>query len=148
MRSIANTNGAGNETTTVYNGTSATIAQGMPVMRDFSSSNSLAVKLCAAPGAMADFVGTNDVIDQPLTDALHAHTGLAVLHLSDTGWEYVMLKREPEAWDAFRGLLTFATWMAAHPDAESITAGVRKSHEREVINARIAGKFQEMRTAA
>lgn len=98
--------------------------------------------------AMADFVGTNDVIDQTLTDALHAHTGLAVLHLADDKWEYVVMKREPEAWAAFRGLLTFATWMAAHPDAESITLGKRHSHESEMVNARIAGKFAQLREAA
>jgi len=98
--------------------------------------------------AMADFVGANDVIDQELTDALHAHTGLGVLHLADEGWEYVVLRREPEAWEAFRGLLTFATWMAGHPDAASITQASRKSSERDVINARIAGKFQQLRETA
>lgn len=98
--------------------------------------------------AMADFVGTNDVIDQATTDLLHAHTGLGVLHLADDGWEYVVLNRDPSAWDAFRGLLTFATWMAAHPDGASITAASRKSHERDVINKRIDGKFQQMRQAA
>lgn len=92
--------------------------------------------------AMADFVGTNDVIDQALTDALHAHTGLGVLHLADDGWSYSVIKRETETWAAFCGLLTFATWMAAHPDAASITAGQRKSGEREIANTRIAGKFE------
>jgi hypothetical protein len=92
--------------------------------------------------AMADFVGTNDVIDQPLTDALHAHTGLGILHLDDDSWEYVVLKREPATWDAFRGLLTFATWMLNHPNGESITAGRRKSGEREMANTRIAQKFE------
>jgi hypothetical protein len=98
--------------------------------------------------AMADFVGTNDVIDQALTDALHAHNGLGVLHLSDKGWEYVVLRRDEETWAAFRGLLTFATWMAQHPDAASITVATRKSGDRDIIDARIAGKFQQLRAAA
>ena len=98
--------------------------------------------------AMADFVGANDEVDQYLTDELHGHTGLGVLHLADDGWEYVVLKREPATWDAFRGLLTFAVWMAAHPDAASITAAVRKSGERDIVNQRIAAAHQAAREAA
>jgi hypothetical protein len=95
--------------------------------------------------AMADFVGTNDVIDQALTDALHAHTGLGVLHLADDGWSYSVIKRDPETWAAFRGLLTFARWMSAHPDAASITAAVRKSGERDVTNTRIEKGFAALK---
>jgi len=98
--------------------------------------------------AMADFVGTNDVIDQELTDALHATSGLAVLHLADDGWEYVVIRRDEETWAAFRGLLTFATWMAAHPDGSSITTAVRKSGERDIVNQRIAGRAEDLRSIA
>lgn len=98
--------------------------------------------------AMADFVGTDDVIDQELTDALHAHTGLGVLHISDEGWEYAVLRRDDATWEAFRGLLTFATWMAEHPDGDSITAASRKSHERDVIDIRMAKHAERARRAA
>lgn len=97
--------------------------------------------------AMADFVGTNDVVDQELTAALHAHTGLGVLHLADDEWSYTVIKREAATWAAFCGLLTFATWMAAHPDAASITAVVRKSGQRDIADARIARKFREAKAA-
>lgn len=98
--------------------------------------------------AMADFVGRDDVVDEALTEALHGHTGLAVLHLADDHWEYVVLPRDQATWDAFRGLLTFATWMAAHPDAASITAARRHSHEESMIAARIAKGFEQLRSAA
>lgn len=98
--------------------------------------------------AMADFVGTNDVIDQELTDHLHAHSGLAVLHLADDGWEYVVIKRDEATWEAFRGLLTFAVWMAQHPDGDSITQARRKSHERDVIDQRIAAKARALKGIA
>ena len=98
--------------------------------------------------AMADLVGRDDEVDAYLTDELRAHTGLGVLHLADDGWEYVVLRRDPATWDAFRGLLTFATWMAAHPDAASITAASRRSGERDITNARIAAAFDATRGAA
>jgi hypothetical protein len=89
-------------------------------------------------------VGTNDIVDQLLTDALHAHTGLGILHLADDGWEYVVLRRDEATWEAFRGLLTFATWMATHPSAESITVARRTSSERDIIDARIAAGYAEL----
>lgn len=97
--------------------------------------------------AMADFVGTNDLIDAALTEALHSHTGLGVLHLADDEWSYTVIKREVATWAAFCGLLTFATWMAAHPDAASITSVVRKSGQRDIADARIARKFREAKAA-
>lgn len=100
--------------------------------------------LQVAAYAMADLVGTADEVDHETTDLLHAHTGLGILHLADDGWEYVVLRRDPEAWEAFRGLLRFAAWMAAHPDARSITAASRRSGERDITNARISRKMQEV----
>lgn len=98
--------------------------------------------------AMADFVGANDEVDQELTEALHGHTGLAVLHLSDDGWEYAVVRRDQETWDAFRGLLTFATWMASHPDGASVTVGARRSGDRDMVDARIAARAADLRDAA
>lgn len=93
--------------------------------------------------AMADFVGTNDVIDQQLTDHLHAHTGIAVLHLADDHWDYVVLKRDEETWAAFRGLLAFASWMANHPDADSITAAHRTNRTCPVCGLLLEGEATE-----
>lgn len=96
--------------------------------------------------AMADFVGTNDVIDQELTDALHAHTGMGVLHLSDEGWEYVVLRKDEATWAAFRGLLTFAVWMQAHPSGASVTTASRRSGERDIVDARLAAAADQLRS--
>ena len=74
----------------------------------------------------AEFVGTDDVIDQATTDLLHAVTGIAVLHLADDHWEFQRLEETPEAWRAARGLLAFATWMHEHPDIGDVTVATRR----------------------
>jgi hypothetical protein len=78
------------------------------------------------PYLMAEFVGEDDRIDEPLTALLHQATGVALLHLVDDGWEFRSLEATPDAWGAFLGLLRFSRWMAAHPDMDSVTLGVRK----------------------
>lgn len=75
--------------------------------------------------ARAEFVGADDEIDAELTALLREVTGTAVLHLSDKGWEFVKLVDDDAVWNAFRGLLLFATWTAQHPSAESITLAIR-----------------------
>lgn len=78
------------------------------------------------PYLMAEFVGADNVIDEERTDLLRAARGVALLHLTATGWEFRSLEATPEAWAAFRGLLTFGSWMQAHPDVDSVTLGSRK----------------------
>lgn len=78
------------------------------------------------PYLMAEFVGADDVVDEPRTDLLHQATGVALLHLVDGGWEFRSLEATPEAWIAFRGLLKFARWMADHQTMDSVTLGTRK----------------------
>jgi hypothetical protein len=95
--------------------------------------------------ANAEFVGRDDEVDEAATALLRSVDGVAILHLGDEGWAYHVLDATSEAWDAFRGLLTFATWMAAHPDAASITRATRKSSERDLTNARIAAGFDDLR---
>lgn len=73
----------------------------------------------------AEFVGEDDVVDDRLTDLLHQATGMAVLHLSDTGWEFRALRPDDATWNAFRGLLLFASWMAGHGTADSITTAAK-----------------------
>jgi len=78
------------------------------------------------PYLMAEFVGSDDVVDDELTALLRQARGVALLHLSDTGWEFRSLEATPEAWAAFRGLLAFGTWMAGHGSIDDVTLGVRK----------------------
>jgi hypothetical protein len=75
----------------------------------------------------AEFIGEDDVVDERLTGLLHQATGMAVLHLSDGGWEYRSLRVDEETWRAFRGLLLFADWMSGHATADSITVAARGS---------------------
>jgi len=79
--------------------------------------------------AMAEFVGQDDVVDEAATALLHAVKGMAVLHLTDSGWEYIALRPDPETWSAFQGLLEFAVWMATHQDMASVTTAIRRGRE-------------------
>lgn len=73
---------------------------------------------------MADFVGSDGVVDEDVTTLLHQASGMAVLHLADAGWEFLAFRADSGTWDAFRGLLTFAKWMTAG-DVASLTIGRR-----------------------
>lgn len=76
---------------------------------------------------MAEFVGENDVVNEELTALLLQASGMAVLHLAGDGWEFRALEADPRTWSAFRGLLSFATWMKEHDSADSITTASRRS---------------------
>lgn len=60
---------------------------------------------------MGEFVGENDVIDQPATDLLRRADGLAVLHLSETDWEWIEVEANPVIFQGFLGSLTFAKFL-------------------------------------
>lgn len=72
--------------------------------------------------AMAEFVGEDDVVDERLTPLLLGATGMALLHLRPDGWTFQRIEITPALFTAFRGLLTFATFMWTH---QSIDAVVR-----------------------
>lgn len=74
----------------------------------------------------AEFVGTDDVIDEDATWLLRGVTGTAVLHLSARKWEFHSLVSGPQEWRAFRGLLAFAVWSHEHPSIEDFSLGMRK----------------------
>ena len=78
---------------------------------------------------MADVVGADDVVDERLTELLHGVTGMAVLHLSDSAWEFHALEPDPSTWVAFRGLLAFATWTASHGSVETFVRASRSGSE-------------------
>jgi hypothetical protein len=65
--------------------------------------------------ALAEFVGADDVIDVALTAALHRANTMALLHLRADGWEYQRIPADAQMFDAFKGLISFAVWMAKHP---------------------------------
>jgi hypothetical protein len=79
--------------------------------------------------SMAEFVGEDDVIDEKTTTLLHAVKGMALLHLADTGWEFIAVRHDARTWSAFRGLLSFATWLAEHSDMASVTVASRAGRE-------------------
>ena len=76
---------------------------------------------------MAEHVGADGAIDNEATGWLRAASRIALLHLSDTGWEYRELIADADLWGAFRGLLAYAQWSLSHRDAASITRGIRQS---------------------
>ena len=80
---------------------------------------------------MAEFIGSDDVVDEGATQLLHRVSGIAILHLADEGWEFIEPVADPEAWGAFRGLLRFATWTAAHDSPESFTVASRSGQDVE-----------------
>lgn len=75
---------------------------------------------------MGEFVGNDGVVDEARTALLHSVTGMAVLHLTNAGWEFQAIRADSRCWNAFRGLLAFATWMWAHEKAADVVVGRRK----------------------
>jgi len=70
--------------------------------------------------ALAEFVGFDNVVDVPLTRALHRANTMALLHLSETEWTYQRVPASAELFGAFKGLCVFATWAADHMDIASV----------------------------
>jgi len=75
--------------------------------------------------ALAEFVGADDIIDQPLTDALHKANRMGILHLAADHWTYQQVPATAPMFEAFQGLLKFAIWMATHPDMTNVVEGTR-----------------------
>jgi hypothetical protein len=71
-------------------------------------------------------VGADDVIAEDLTVLLHQVAGIGLLHLSDTDWQFHVVRQGPELWQAFRGLLTFSMWIHEHGRPEAFIAGTRR----------------------
>lgn len=78
------------------------------------------------PYLMAEFVGSDNQVDNELTALMRQARGVALLHLTAESWEFRSLHATPEAWAAFRGLLEFGRWMSEHADIESVSLGTRK----------------------
>lgn len=78
------------------------------------------------PYLMAEFVGSDNVVDEQLTALMRQARGVALLHLTADSWEFRSLQATPQSWAAFRGLLEFGRWMTEHADIESVSLGTRK----------------------
>jgi hypothetical protein len=76
--------------------------------------NDHALQVCSY--AMGEFIGEDNVIDADLTRALHAANRMSVLHLTEDGWHYQRIPATAELFTAFKGLIAYATWMAANPE--------------------------------
>ena len=46
----------------------------------------------------------------------------------EDGWEFIKPVIDADAWAAFRGLLAFATWTAAHATERSFTVASKSGH--------------------
>jgi len=76
--------------------------------------------------ALAEFVGEDDVVDPTLTDLLLNAEGMALLHLTADGWTFQRVKVTPALYGAFKGLLTFATFMFANQSIDGLLDGVKQ----------------------
>jgi len=72
---------------------------------------------------LGEFVGKDDVEDAKATKWLHSADGLAVLHLSDTEWELIEVKVNPEIYEVFKAMVTFAHWQMATPTIDTLIKG-------------------------
>lgn len=89
--------------------------------------------------AMAEFVGSDDVVDERMTEILHRVSGIGIVHLGDTGWEFIAWKFMPEAWTAFRGLIRYAGFLSAHESIDGLVAARRWSDGRRTqVGDRVA----------
>jgi len=101
------------------------LADGRTAVVDLKSSQGVyldhAVQLIAY--SMGEFVGENDVIDPVATQQLRDAEVMAVLHLTETGWEFIELKSTNELFAGFVGSLAFARFLHDHQNSiESLVA--------------------------
>jgi hypothetical protein len=89
---------------------------------------------------MGEFVGADDVVNEDATALLHQVAGVAILHLNEEGWEFLRIEVVRDAWDAFRGLLTYAVWTSAHATEETFTVASRKGSAYVRLDLRAEAK--------
>lgn len=73
----------------------------------------------------AEFVGENDVVDEPATALLRRANRMAVLHLTPSEWELVYLKPTPQLLDAARKIVTVAYFFHDHPTVDPLVHSTR-----------------------
>lgn len=80
--------------------------------------------------ARADFIGEDNVEDTAATRILKsiAPTNRAVLHLRPDGWSFKTLPSTEATWEAFLGLLSFATWVHDNPTLDDLIGATKEGH--------------------
>jgi hypothetical protein len=74
--------------------------------------------------SLGEFIGADDIIDVPLTDALHRANTMALLHLGEDHWTFIRIPASKEMYRAFGALTDFAVWMAANPDVTALADAI------------------------
>lgn len=69
---------------------------------------------------MAEFVGSDDTIDMVMTRTLKNVDTMALLHLTDSNWQWQEVEATSHVWDAFLGLLAFAKFAHEHADIQGL----------------------------
>lgn len=87
-----------------------------------------------------EFVGLAGEVDEATTAILRSVTDLGILHLAEDHWEYLALRDDPESGEAFRGLLRFAMWMAAHRSIDPCVSGRRSNRTCPVCGEPMEGQ--------
>lgn len=102
-----------------YAGTLDVVLQlpdGRVIVTDYKTSKGVyidhAVQLMAY--CMAEFVGENDKVDAVATKHLLSADGMAILHLSETQWEFVEITPDTTLFQGFLGSLAFARFLHMH----------------------------------
>jgi hypothetical protein len=72
--------------------------------------------------ARAEFIGEDDVIDQPATDMLQQVSGRAILHLRPDGYSFKIVPAREDSWIAFCGLLSFARWQYSNQSIDGLVS--------------------------
>lgn len=75
--------------------------------------------------AMAEFVGEDDVVDEPASGLLADADGVALLHLRPDGWTWQQVRVTPRLYRAFTGLLDFALFAHAHPSIDGLITATK-----------------------
>lgn len=75
---------------------------------------------------MAEFIGQDDVVDDEATDLLRKVNGLFILHVMESGWEFIELSPDPSAWKAFEHMVSLSNWLARN---DSITPYIAHHYE-------------------
>jgi hypothetical protein len=64
-------------------------------------------------------------VDERVTALLAEPLELGILHLATDHWEYLAMREDPDAWDAFTGALRYARWLNRFPDVDELVAARR-----------------------
>ncbi len=95
---------------------------GKLVLVDWKTSNDIHTDQVVQAHAYlsAEFVGSDGIKDQRLTDLLHAATTGALVHIRPDRWGFHMFEWQPEVVRAFLGSVAFARFLAKYPNPQEL----------------------------